>query len=422
MNSRRFALTLAALTALAPAALHANTPPAPGSLPVNPAPAPFAPAPAPPAPPVEAPVAPAQLLTIVKTDGTTSDTPGLAVHDFGTLSIARTEPIQHDFAVRNDSATPVTLDHVQAACSCTAAVADGILPGEQIAAGKTITIHVSVDPGHLGPGPANKMVWVYLKGQPSPGATLQMTGILTPLLTFEPSLLDFGTVNAGQEKSLLLHVTGDPKLLSALTTPSLAPAIADLTFVREKEMHLDKDGKSTVDFHVVLGKHARIGMMQGTVSFTASPTENTRLASAYASLVGEVRGEINASPSTVAFGSVAGGKSAEQQIIINGAGKVLAKSTVRSASPYVTAKIVLTSKTLVSNVMGGSGTPPYASSSGTVNIVSNGGENANATLEVTLNDKAPSGVLQTEVVVTTPGGQQLALPVWAFIEGNAGQH
>ncbi|MEO7719466.1 MAG: DUF1573 domain-containing protein, partial [Capsulimonas sp.] len=342
--------------------------------------------------------------------------PGVAIHDFGTLSLARTEPIQYDFAVKNDTGAALTLDHIQAACSCTAAMTDGVLPGEEIAAGKTLKIHVAVDPTHLGSGPANKMVWVYLKGQPSPAATLQMVGTITPLLSFNPMLLDFGPVGAGQEKSLTLRVTGEPKLLETLTIPTLTPANPSVTFVREKGIQPDKDGLSTIEYQVVVGKQARIGQLQGTVTFAGPQSDSNRLASAYASLVGEVAGEISAAPSTVALGSVPGGKRAQQEIMVTGPRKVLTKCSVRSASPYVSAKLKISPQVVSLVGTFSYPTPPFVPTPKLVNAMNVPDAEIQAMLEVTVSEKTPAGVLQTEIVVTTPSGQQLALPVWAFIE------
>jgi len=47
---------------------------------------------------------------------------GQAEFDFGTISQSRTEPLVHDFTLKNTGDIPVTIDRVQPQCGCTTAV------------------------------------------------------------------------------------------------------------------------------------------------------------------------------------------------------------------------------------------------------------------------------------------------------------
>ena len=52
--------------------------------------------------------------------------------------------------------------------------------------GQTFSVQVSVDSQQLSPGLLHKSVWVFVKGQDAPAATLEMTGALLPAAVFSP--------------------------------------------------------------------------------------------------------------------------------------------------------------------------------------------------------------------------------------------
>ena len=82
-------------------------------------------------------------------DITKPDMPDNVFYDFGTLSLARTEPIKHTFTLHNGTDAPIKVARVQAACGCTTIGNNGV-PGDYkpVEPGKDLTLDISVDPGH----------------------------------------------------------------------------------------------------------------------------------------------------------------------------------------------------------------------------------------------------------------------------------
>lgn len=382
-----------------------------------------------PAPPVAtSPVAPAPAvapghLAFVEEGGVKRVGDAGAAYDFGTVSVLDRGPIEHTFTLRNAGPGPVTLVHVQTSCGCTSAVLGGAsqpasegdkaapgnkaTPGDKapgavdgpaaasperpqtVAPGKDVQLRVSLDPSRLATGAVHKTVWVYSDG-PVPPLTLDITGTLRPGAAFSPVALDFGRVKAGDTHPLRLTVTLDPRL-AALGAPRLAASDSNIQIkpVEDKNQAVNDTGAVRV-FEVSLAARPHLGVLDGTVSLVpaslpADPKgfDPRAFAGSDVAVTGEVTGNLTATPSTVAFGVVPAGQEATQKVVL--AGPSLSADQVKAScgSPYLTAHIV-----------------PGA-----------GG----VVLQVALSGKMPPGSLETQVIVTGPGGEQLVLPALVVV-------
>ena len=123
------------------------------------------------------------------------------------------DSIAHDFRVRNDGASPVTVQRLETSCGCTSAVADGNIP-RVLSPGQDLAVHCTLNLNGLQPGIVLKTVGVYLEGAKSPSATLQFCGVIAARCSLMPATVDFGPVLAGTHRALMARLR-----YTALPTP-----------------------------------------------------------------------------------------------------------------------------------------------------------------------------------------------------------
>ena len=121
---------------------------------------------------------------------------GVSQHDLGALSQLTSSPLMQTFTLRNATGLPLTVDHLQPSCGCISATmdADVARTGDRasapssvrVASGQTLPVRVVLDPAGLDPGPLRKTVWVFVKGQDAPAATLVMSATISHFCSFGP--------------------------------------------------------------------------------------------------------------------------------------------------------------------------------------------------------------------------------------------
>lgn len=265
-------------------------------------------------------------------------TPGTDRYDFGIQSVAQTSPIEHTFLLRNAGAKPLTVDHIQPSCGCTTALADGAAEGTAtvVNPGGQLRVHVSVDPGHLSPGQITKSVWIFLRDQSSPAATLLVTGTIRPAASFSPAVINFGQVKAGATPFQTVTVTLDPSLASAGHVPQLVSSDPAVTVAPRPAA-----SAGSWAYIVSLSPKAHLGVLSGSLSLVTAAVHSTDGSlSSSVPVIGTIVGDVTASPASVAFGTVKVGKVATQQIFLSGATPTaLSNLTVRAVGTYVTARL-----------------------------------------------------------------------------------
>ena len=348
---------------------------------------------------------------------------GQAEFDFGTISQARTEPLVHDFTLKNTGDTAITIDRVQPQCGCTTAVVqqEGAGGGNTVQPGATVKIHVSIDPGHLIPGPAVKNTIIFVQGQSQPAATLVMKGKMLSLATFQPTSINFGDIPAGSKRAQIITVIYDKSLTTggALPSPKLGNDVPGLRLVPAKGPDDLAGMPSTTQafpsgpvdpvpmaqdtvkkyYRLELTPEARIGNTFASVNLDGSARKLTL--NAFTSVMWNVIGDIQAAPNSVAFGTVVQGTAQTLKFLITGKKNANTKSLkVVCDNDYLTAKY----------------TPSPAS---TLTIAAVPGATGQVlelgSVDVTLKANAPAGSLQSKITVSTADGQMLDVPVWAYI-------
>lgn len=340
-------------------------------------------------------------------------TPNLARSDFGTVSPLDHPEIAHTFTLHNDTPRPLTVTQAQPSCSCTHATltigtttalarqgAEKVPTLPPLAPGQQITVCVSIDPAQLTPGPIAKSVALFVQGQTQPAAVLQMTATLLPVLTYDTAYLDFRKTSPAQAPPQRLTVSLDTRLAPSDRWPVLTASDSDLQITAlpvEKKPHspspTPKYRQRT--YLLRLSPHAAIGPIQGTVSFVPSPgaavwpEEASLLQMAPpVLLLGEVTGDLAASPASLTFGTVPPGQTQTRTVALTRAnGRPLPSFQVTSGSPWLTVQ-------------------------GTAKGV--GGE-----LDVTLNPATPIGPLHSVLTVTFTNGERVTVPTSAYVESRS---
>ena len=330
--------------------------------------------------------------TMAQSDGLTpvslrASAPGsTARYDFGETSLLDEPQIVHTFRLRNDGTTPLTLESLVPSCHCTTALVepDGALP--TLAPGQRASVRMTIVAEPYLTGTLLKSVAVYAKGIADPVATLEIHAVLRPSVVLAPEALDFGTVAAGQPRSLTLTARLDSRLLSGGTPPKIIASDPDIRIDASADSAAGPSRAFT--YRVTLERDAALGPVRDLLRFAPTAGDASGLSLADGPTVpvtGQVVGAASAEPTALAFGVVTRGRAAARPLHLE----------ARDASLWDTARIAADSPWLTARLV------PSRS--------------AGRTLEVTLSPAAPAGSVQSQIIVALANGQRLRVPVTAYV-------
>lgn len=344
-------------------------------------------------------------------------------YDFGSLSGSQPYLLSHVFVLQNYTPHSQTIIELRPACGCTSA----LLGGETnvpftLPPGRQISVCMTLDPVNLPPGPVSKAVWVYVRGQEAPAATLEMTGTLLPAAQLSLAALNFGRLSSGDSLTLPLTVTWNSHILPAGTQCRLVSTNPEVQITPEppgageaQPLGMAVPTSASADiakaqsqtYRCTLSPQVHLGELWGDVQAVVTVPRTTPVVVGSIPIQGNIAGDVTASPAVVAFGTVPHGQTASRQIALTLAQPIL--PTVTSASPYLTARLYSPTAARRSHPFGG-GAPAKASQPDDMAIGS-----SEALLTVTLNSRAPAGPLEADLTVTTRSGQRLWVPVYVLI-------
>lgn len=357
-------------------------------------------------------------LTVVADAGVKNDGPAVGMVDFGAVDSLSKPDIAHDFTLRNDNKTPVSIVSLQPTCGCTSVLlGEGNETAKTLAPGEQVKVHVTVNVSRFR-GPIFKEVRVFGADYGVPLATLAITAQVKEPVTFSANQLEFGKVTAGTSRSMPLTMTLSPGIVAKgipATLMSSEPYVqvsAPLpNTARPKPAGAGAPpAAGAVEQHylVTVSPKAPIGPIMGRLMLMpsapaaanavpangvpatdAQPDITAALQMASVPFAAEVVGKIAATPNMVYFGT---NKDAKEQVTLTSATpRLLQNLKLDSSSPWVLVRVV-------------PATP------GT-----KGGKGGSAVLEVSLSPKTPAGNLSTQVLVTTTDGERLEIPISAYI-------
>ncbi len=341
-------------------------------------------------------------LTVENQDGVAMSQPVTARFNAGDIDRLRRSQCAHVFVLKNDETVPLTIDHLQPTCGCTTALLEHAGSEATLEPGKEISVRVTVDTSHLQPGEIRKSVYVFLRGTSTPAATLEMVANILPEVTFHPSLLAFGRLPFNGKRSLPLTATVAAGLLEPSIAATLTSSDPNIT-IAPTGIPVKSGGKTetvTLAYNVTLSGNGNLGMRRGNLLFAPKPSAlvpsdassaaHHSLTRSWASLsvTGDIAGNLSMNPPAAVFGRVRPGANTRQVVVV--------ESTVSRALEGM----------IVSS--------PYSWLS--VRLIPGDGATDKRVVEISLRKSAPAGEINTHITVSATDGENLILPVLAYID------
>lgn len=339
--------------------------------------------------------------------------PGLALvekdtyrYDAGTVDTVRTPHLDRSFALKNTTRQPITITGLRGSCGCeTLLLLQGGAPKPtaRLAPGEQATIHLLINLHAGQPGAVRKYVWVdglaAASGQAL--ATLEVDILLRQSISFIPSFIDFGKVEAGAGAWQDVTVSLDPDLFPTLLVPSsssprlgsAAPEIQARPFGPVRSVMEGGRPRLHQIYHVTLSPSAHAGRLTGqlwldlpqtAVGNTTSPSDSAPISKISLAVTGQVAGAIDALPASVFFGSLPAGKPVTRSVILSLASSTRRSLIVTSSAPWLHAFL------------------DQSAASGKHYLLS-----------LTLTAQTPAGPVQGKVTVALSDGERLDIPVIA---------
>lgn len=320
-----------------------------------------------------------------------------------------THPIEHTFILRSVSKDPVTVDRLQPLCACTTVFVESprnIHPPFILKPDRQVNLHVSIDPTRVHPGSVLKSIFVFVHGESKPAATLEMAGTILPAVSFSPHVLNFGRVTTDGSKSLVVAVSLNPALLSSGRRPRLVCSNPDITITPQSKIPYSSRLRSLTTpaqvsdqafvrqtYKLTLSTRPRLGLIDGALFVTSTNkdiVEFTNETLGSIPVLGEIVGNIAASPKVIVLGPLRAGKSVRQSILLTSSKPENVQIlNVLCPNRFISPRLV----TAESEGL----TPPALTN--------------NLLLEVSVSSNSPLGVLETEVVIRTSTEEQIRLPL-----------
>jgi len=321
--------------------------------------------------------------------------------------------IDHLFTIHNnDNKKSLMLDHLAPSCGCASSFVLS-QPGSNamiIPPGKDVYVDVTIDPRLLTPGPFTKSVQVYVKERKQALVELDMVGQLLPEAAFTPKFLDFGSGQAGHNRSLTFSATLDPGLLPTGMSAQLESSDPDLVITQFLSAGA---GSNTTTYSAELSSNAHLGSIMGRVTMVLKTVDANGKSDVFPagslSVSGSVLGEISAIPGVISFGTVKAGSVGEQAVVISGASADALTGLVMTSSDDNLSETVDASSGALQHLgrpFGASDKPSSDSTKGTT---------AALLIHLTLGPKTPVGPFHGWVTITTNNNQQLQMPVYANV-------
>jgi peroxiredoxin len=339
-------------------------------------------------------------LTVVAGGEIEATGPGKGRWQFGEVDALTTARRTTVLTLRNGGPAPVEIGALETSCGCTgAALTHTGRNARLMKPGGSVGIRVSLNLWGTTPGGVDKYVWIYARGQRGPSATLELTGILHPNVLFFPPSAEFGAGPGGRPRTTYVVPVVDSRLFQG-QIPRLVSTNPDVRVSRSHaerhplfnhpEQILPRRATTLGEFTLTLSPRACLGPLSGELRFESGwtrgrPAMIRRAArEAAVSIGGEVTGEARAAPQSVLFEEpIRPGQRTMRRVTVTAA----SIASVSSESRWVAARL----------------------------LPSAGG--AARTLEITVRPGAPSGPLDTRVIVAPDGGRRLAVPVFALVSG-----
>jgi hypothetical protein len=225
-------------------------------------------------------------------------------HDFGPSP--RGPQLIHHFRFTNNGKEPLVIARIRATCTCLTATA----PSEKIKPGESAAVTVQMDTRRFA-GPKSETIYVAFSAPQAEEVALKVRGEVREEFSMTPDKFSFGKVGKGSTSSATIRATlaGDPNW-------EIAEAKAESTHVKvAAKKVMTKGTMVTYEITATLDDSLPPGRWESEVWLK---TSNAALNKVRIPVLVEVVAAVCASPSSVDFGDVKIGASAEQNVILRG--------------------------------------------------------------------------------------------------------
>ncbi|MGI4787633.1 MAG: hypothetical protein ACRYFS_02155 [Janthinobacterium lividum] len=178
---------------------------------------------------------PGKILTVTDIDSTVVVSPNSGSWNFGNVDPMIYDDgtgysVSHEFTLINNNKNSVVVKAIQGSdfrVAFNLPISQQSLP-VTVPADGLITIKLIYHLLPLEPGSVDGSAKVFIDDQIQPAATLQFIGVVKPVVTFDPPLLDFGTMISGQILSKTIKVTYDRHMFPGIMPlpPEKLPHVA----------------------------------------------------------------------------------------------------------------------------------------------------------------------------------------------------
>jgi probable HAF family extracellular repeat protein len=305
--------------------------------------------------------------------------------------------IKQNFRLFNAGKTAVPIA-LQTTCGCTSTLLSA--NGKAVTAlpaGKEGIVSVTLHTDRIKPGIFSKYIYVLTGDDPAPIASFEIQGSVVELVRFEPTVLDFGKIQAGKGSSVPLVAHIDTRF-KGIKLQTNNPDIEIVPTSKPKEQsRVGERVFESITYSVSLRSNASIGEVKGEVYYLpitppnpkpkgeALPRDIEPLGGVRTTLAGEVEGSISANPRVIVSGSVERGKPFLREVELNSKNsEVLRYLKATSSTPYIGVSI--------HSSITEDGVP-------------------HRTLAISVSEKAPAGALNAKVTIITKQGERLVIPV-----------
>ncbi len=310
-------------------------------------------------------------------------------HIFGKIDDSKV--VSHTFKFTNTGTETLTIVQAKGSCGCT--VPD--LRKKDYAPGESGELAVQFNP-HNRRGAQHTTVTVSTNDAAQPQTILHIESEVIPQIQVDPTAANLGQIDQGIEGKIVVTITSRVEGLTPTTVLSSNPLVSTRLLEGRKA---EVDGESVMQYplEVVVAPTAPVGRVQAQLTInTNDESSNKRTINLLA--MGEVVGEVTASPAQVMVGGVAPGQDIAMDI----------RLANRRGNAF--------------KVLGVEETPGVGPKIFTVNVVEDP-TTVPASYKLMIRGKAPAnpGGIRGELVIKTNVESQpeVKIPYYGFVRANA---
>ena len=341
--------------------------------------------------------------------------PASTLFSFGFVDPLATADVTHRFVMRNVGVGQIVVNRAKVSCGCThvrvgstdVGKEGSVEPPVEIPEGGCTPITVSVDVAHVGPGLLRQAVCLYTAVEEIPVAQFSIQADVEALVSFRPSAVDFGRVPRGPGRRVDITVDIDPRVLRLVDLPAVRTSCPYVSVIRLARGAAGASGPTApghptaISYRVELSPDAPAGTFEGSALFD-SPGQRgevpqaMRVAFAVASVKvrGVVYGSLSADPPSVIMPFVPQSTACTRTVrVLTSQTGGLRGLSLTASGDWFSARI----------------RPPRVRPAKGISVCEE------CWVEVVLRRSASLGLHQGYVHLRAASGEQLALPVQAYV-------